>query len=415
MCLVRLRNAIGTGRSSARYRLRNSRTPDLVAGAALQRDGYEERATSGSTIRTPSRRLAQDDFTATPWLTPGTAASTAIASPVRLPSTHLALLRVNEPTRVRLSVGRGAFRRRRLEETEATGLSPLAPLGRLDAERADSFSADMTWADAPFEVTTTLFYSRIRGALAVRETGRVELPFEIVNLDGLTRTRGTEFIARYHREGELDIIVTHMFLWSTEPEVNGGGRREVPLNLSTWRLRHPAARRSRAGRIRVSPRQTIDENLLAPRISSCSAFSLIDHHASRVRECREPAFTPDEGTSRSSGLRDATGRWTVDAWALDGRTLNAGIRIARMLFSAAANECGRLLTCSIIAVGGAIEALDGMRFGSAARHAGHDEVIAGLQRGLRHPDHGSPRLSISSRQVCAVRPSFTSTTGGTTN
>ena len=39
--------------------------------------------------------------------------------------------------------------------------------------------------------------------------------------------RGTELIARYHAD-DVDVILSHMYLWSTEPF--GGGRREVPLN-----------------------------------------------------------------------------------------------------------------------------------------------------------------------------------------
>src|SRR5258708_7230540 len=44
-----------------------------------------------------------------------------------------------------------------------------------------------------------------------------------------TRTRGAEFIARYQEE-DLDVIVTHMYLRSSEVGEDGSGRRDVPLN-----------------------------------------------------------------------------------------------------------------------------------------------------------------------------------------
>src|SRR5207253_9110227 len=51
----------------------------------------------------------------------------------------------------------------------------------------------------------------------------------VVNAETPTRTTGAELIARYHEE-DLDIIVTHMYLRSTEVGEDGSGRREVPLN-----------------------------------------------------------------------------------------------------------------------------------------------------------------------------------------
>lgn len=310
-----------------------------VTGAALQRDSYAARATPRfEYAHTVPGVFAQDDFTATPWLTVSGSARVdrhsefgTFASP-----RVSALLRVNQPTTVRVSVGRGYFSPTPfLEETEATGLSPLAPLGHLDAERADSLSADMTWARIPFEVTTTLFYSRIRGALAVRETGGRQFPLEIVNLDGLTRTRGTEFIARYHREG-FDIIATHMFLWSTEPEADGGSRREVPLNprhSATFDVLRQVGPARIGFEVFYTGRQTLDDNPFRGRgfphvlfgglidwaLGSSRVFINVENLGD-VRQTKEqPLVRP---------VRDATGRWTVDAWApLEGRTLNGGIRI----------------------------------------------------------------------------------------
>ena len=310
-----------------------------VTGAALQRDSSSARATPRfDYTHTVPGVFAQDDVTATRWLTVSGSARVdrhsefgAFASP-RIS----ALLRVNEPATLRVSVGRGYFSPTPfMEETEATGLSPLAPLGHLDAERADSVSADMTWARVPFEVTTTLFYSRIRDALAVRETGDAALPIEIVNLTGLTRTRGTEFIARYHREA-FDIIATHMFLWSTEPEVDGDGRREVPLNprhAATFDLLRQVGPARIGFEVFYTGRQALDDNPFRARGFPHILFGgLVDWAVGssrvfiNVENLGDVRQTKEQPLVRS--VRDATGRWTVDGWApLDGRTLNGGIRI----------------------------------------------------------------------------------------
>jgi iron complex outermembrane receptor protein len=113
-----------------------------------------------------------------------------------------ALVRPDEQWTIRVSGGRGYFAPTPLtEETEATGLTRVAPLGTLRAERADNLSADVTWRRGPFDVTATVFHSRVHDALDVRESGRPGFPVEIVNLDGTTRTHGTELIAHYRREG----------------------------------------------------------------------------------------------------------------------------------------------------------------------------------------------------------------------
>ena len=310
-----------------------------VAGAALQRDSYAARATPRfDYTHTVPGVFVQDDVSVAPRLVvSGSARVDRHSAFGTFVSPRVsALLRLNEPTSVRLSVGRGYFSPTPfMEETEAIGLSPLARLGHLKAERADSFSADLTWARVPFEVTTTLFYSRIRGALAVRETGGAPFPLEIVNRDGSTRTRGTEFIARYHRD-RLDIIATHMFLWSTEPGLDGSGRHEVALNP-----RHSAAFDilQHVGPARIgfevfyTGRQALDDNpfrargfphvlygaLLDWTVGSSRLFVDVEN-LGNVRQTKEHSLVrPTQGVG---------GRWTVDAWApLDGVTLNGGIRI----------------------------------------------------------------------------------------
>lgn len=310
-----------------------------VIGAALQRESYTARDVPRfDYTHTVPGIFVQDELALTARFTLAASARVdhhnefgTFFSP-RL----TALLRPSPPWTIRVSGGRGYVAPTPFtEETEATGLSRVAPLDDLDAERADSVSADVTWAAAPLEITATLFYSRIRGALSVREPGGLELPLAIVNAEDFTRARGTEFIARYHREG-FDIIATHMFLWSTEPDPNGTGRREVPLNP-----RHSASfdmlRQIGPARIGFevfyTGRQALEDNPYRGRgfphvlfgglvdwaIGSSRIFVNIENVAD-VRQTREdPLVKPIPGPD---------GRWTVDAWApLEGRTINAGVRL----------------------------------------------------------------------------------------
>jgi iron complex outermembrane receptor protein len=309
-----------------------------VAGGAVQGDGFRSSQVPrfDYTYVVPAA-FAQDEFRVTPRLTlSGSARIDAHSEfgPFVSPRVS-ALVRPDEAWTVRLSAGRGFFAPTPFtEETEATGLTPVAPLGALEAERADNVSADVTWSRRPFDVTATVFASRIRGALDVRETGRSDVPLAVVNLDGDTVTRGTELIAHFRREGNVDVIVTHMFLWSTEPDATGR-RREVTLNprhsatLDVLKQIGPA----RVGfEVFYTGRQALEDNPYRARGFPHVLFGgLVDwgvgssriyvnvENLGDVRQTREhPLVRP---------LRGADGRWTVDAWApLEGRALNAGVR-----------------------------------------------------------------------------------------
>jgi iron complex outermembrane receptor protein len=247
-----------------------------------------------------------------------------------------ALLRPAAQWTVRASAGRGSFAPTPFtEETEAIGLSPIAPLGDLHAERADNGSMDLTWSRRPLEITATFFHSRIRDALSLVETGEDERPVAIRNVDGVTRTHGTELIARYHRD-TLDVIVTHMYLRSSEPNPDGAGRREVPLNprhSATFDVMKTIGRARLGFETFYTGPQELEDNpyrlrgfghllfggLVDVGIGSSRVYLNVENLAD-VRQTREHPLV-----RRTRGI---DGRWTVDAWApLEGRTVNGGIRL----------------------------------------------------------------------------------------
>ena len=310
-----------------------------VAGGALQYERYDARDVPRfNYTHTVPGVFVQDDFTGADWFTLSASARLdrhnefgAFASP-----RVSVLLRPSEPWTVRVSAGRGYFAPTPFtEETEATGLSRIAPLGELDTERADSVSADLTWSRAPFEVTVTLFASRIDGALAVVETGRPDFPMAIVNSDGLTQTRGTEFIARRHVEG-FDLILTHMYLWSEEPNPDAPGRRETPLNprhSATFDLLREFGPARVGFEVFYTGRQSLDDNPYRDQGFPYVLYGgLIDWAVGRARIFLNVENLGDVRQTREDPLvrptRAPDGRWTVDAWApLEGRTFNAGVRL----------------------------------------------------------------------------------------
>ena len=127
----------------------------------------------------------------------------------------------------RLSTGTGFFAPTPfIEETEATGLSELAPLGDLEAERGRSISADLGWKRGPLELNATLFGSAVAHPLQLHE-------HVLSNARDSVRTRGSELIARFHVE-TMDLIATHMFVWSTEPEPGTRPQTRSPAQSASY-------------------------------------------------------------------------------------------------------------------------------------------------------------------------------------
>ena len=246
------------------------------------------------------------------------------------------LLKPAEDWYFRVSGGRGHFAPSPFtEETDATGLTPVAPLGDLEAERATSFSGDVTWAPAPFEITGTVFKSRIDGALELRESGDPTFPVHIAALDGPVSNWGTELIFRYHRE-DFDIVATHMYLSSSEPALGGVGRQDVPLNprnTASFDLLKQIGPARIGFEVFFTGRQFLEDNpyrdegfahvlyggLVDWKLSERARFFVNIENVGDVRQTKEdPLVRP---------VRSVDGRWTVDAWApLEGRTVNAGVR-----------------------------------------------------------------------------------------
>jgi iron complex outermembrane receptor protein len=309
-----------------------------VGGIVLQRDTFRSLDVPrfDYTYTIPGV-FAQDDYVAARWLTASASARVDVHSEFgTFFSPRLSLLfRPFSQWTARVSGGQGHFAPSPFtEETDVTGLMPLAPLGHLEPERADSISADVTWRKVPFEITTTVFHSRIANAQMFRQLESGPYAARIVNAEEPSRTNGTEFIARYHAEN-VDVIVTHMYLRATEVGEDGTGRQEVPLNprqSASFDLLLEMGPGKLGFEVFYTGKQTLENDPYRSRSRPYVLWGILYTHRVgpallyvNTEDLGDVRQTKYEPLLRPARLRD--GRWSTDAWApLEGRSLNAGLR-----------------------------------------------------------------------------------------
>lgn len=247
-----------------------------------------------------------------------------------------ALLRPGGTWTLRLSAGGGTFAPTPFtEETEEIGLARVRVPAGLEAERARGASADLGSLFGPFELNVTVFGSVIDHAIAVRPDIASGLA-QLVNVDGPTRTAGTEILLRYRAE-PFAITASHTFVHATEPDPTGSGRVRVPnapRHTAGLVAVYEVHGTGRAGlEVYYTGCQRLEDN---PYATSSRAYTIVGllferrfgpvraflnlENLTDVRQTRwQPVVRPAAGDY---------GRWTIDTWApLEGRVFNGGIRL----------------------------------------------------------------------------------------
>jgi iron complex outermembrane receptor protein len=235
---------------------------------------------------------------------------------------------------LRFSAGQGAFAPTPfVEDTDETGLSGLAPLTGLEAERAWGTSVDVTRRVGSFEVTSTFFASEVGNPVQLVdvEAGGSML----VNATGPTHTWGSELLGRY-RSGPFLAVATYAYVRSRELDVESGVRRQVPLTPRHYAALDLAIEEPRWGRAGLElyyvGRQALEDNPYRTEgLAQVIVGALVEKRFARFRLFVNAENLGDVRQTRHDPLvrphRDHTGRWTVDAWApLDGRVINFGVR-----------------------------------------------------------------------------------------
>jgi outer membrane receptor for ferrienterochelin and colicins len=335
------RDRYRTGFGELSLTLRQGSRTTWVMGAAMQGDGYRAQDVPRFDYTYTVRALfAQYDRDLADWAS--VSASARLDDHSRF-GTYVSprlslLLRPGGVWNVRLSAGTAiAAPTPFVEETEVIGLSRLATLGPLAAQRARGVSADVSGEAGPLEVNLTVFGSVLDHSVQLRElpvaVGGFEL--ELANAVGPTRTYGGEALVRW-RPGPFVVTANYGYLHATETGPETGLRREVALNP-----RHSAGLvatlEEEAGRIGFEAyyvgRQSLEDDpyrsvsrpyvhlglLVTRRFGNVQLFM----NGENLLNVRQTWYD-----SLVRPAPDAGGRWTTEAWApLDGRVVNVGTQI----------------------------------------------------------------------------------------
>lgn len=316
-----------------------------VIGGAVSRDVYRSDSFSDFdyTFTVPGL-FAQDEIGFTPDLRASASvrwdAHSEYGSHV---SPRVSVLYRPGPWTARASVGGGFFGPTPfVEEIEAAGLARLERMDGLEAERAWTGSLDLGRTFGGLELNATLFGSRIEDAVHLRTVDLPGVPGDaravrLVNVEGTTRTVGTELLVR-HRWEAITVTGSYVYVNATEPDPEGGeGRREIPLTprhtaglVGMWEdhergllgieAYYTGAQPLEDDPYRSRGRPYLHVGVLGEVRRGMYSVFLNFENILNVRQTRWDPLVRD--------TRAPDGRWTVDAWApTDGFALNGGIRI----------------------------------------------------------------------------------------
>jgi iron complex outermembrane receptor protein len=334
-----------------------SATHTWVVGGAYQHDGYDARdfPRFDYSFNAPAL-FAQDEFGAGSIRVSLSGRIDAHDEYGTLASPRGSLLwRPSGEWTVRLSAGGGAFAPTPfVEDTDETGLSQVAPLEGLEAERAWGGSVDVTRRAGGLEVTGTFFASHVRNPVQLIDASNArsvrlidasnarsvrlqpDPVFVFVNASGPTQTIGSEALGRY-RSGPFLAVATYAFVQSREFDEESAIRREVPLtprHYAAVDVMFESEDWGRAGlELYYVGRQELDENPYRTRgFGQFIVGALVEKRFDRLRLFVNAENLGNVRQTRYDPLvrpeRHPDGRWTVDAWApLDGRVINGGIRL----------------------------------------------------------------------------------------
>jgi len=314
----------------------SGRTSWLV-GAAVQRDTYRsETFRAFDYTYTVPGLFGQVEHEATDDLTfAGSARFDAHSEYGSFVSPRLSLLYKPSRWTVRASLGRGFFAPTPfVDEIEAAGLSRLEPLTGLKAEKASTGSLDVGYSFGRTELIAAVFASDVDDAVRLEQTGPARV--RLVNVEGSTRTRGVELLAR-HRWANFSVTGSYVHVDAFEPSETGQGRQRIARTP-----RHTAGvvamwEEHGKGRIGVEAyytgRQLLEDNPFRETsrpyvelgmlgeivLGQVSLFANAENILG-VRQTRyDPLLLPQ---------RRPSGQPTLDVWApTEGFILNAGARL----------------------------------------------------------------------------------------
>lgn len=319
---------------------RGDHTFVVGGGLDVQRYRFERPSGDDYTWTTPSLFL-QDDVTLSDHATMSLSGRVDLHSEYGLLWSPRATVRYRPASwDLRLSVGRGAFAPTIfVEEVEEVGVHHVGNSTPDKAETAESASLDVTREFGPLSVSVTGFAAVVHDpvitAIWTDRGTRLEV-FNATQPESAIKIHGFETFARV-RKGPWVATATHTWLKATEGGDVARSRVNVPLTprqtvgvIAAWE-QHGTAR---VGfEFYYTGRQRLEDN---PYRTESEPYTIIGMLAER-RFGRVRAFVNLENLTnvRQSDYDPLLlpaptvfGQRAVDAWApLDGRTINAGVRI----------------------------------------------------------------------------------------
>ncbi|KID57537.1 ligand-gated channel [Pseudoalteromonas luteoviolacea] len=227
-----------------------------------------------------------------------------------------------------------------IEDIDDTGLSRLAPLTDLDAERATTASIDIGYTFNGIEASMTLFASDVDNVTELEMLDgadtRSDKTVRIVNASGQSEIRGTELLLRYRWH---DIKLTASYLYTDASKATSTGFGREPLALTP---RHSAGavimweehgshlvgfEAYYTGTQKLENNPYLDNSdpywhlgLLGQITLGNVSWFLNAENLLNIRQTKDYSLLlPQQAKS---------GRWTTDIWSRnDGFTVNAGIRM----------------------------------------------------------------------------------------
>ena len=242
---------------------------------------------------------------------------------------------------IRASLGRGAFAPTVfVDEVEEVGLAKLFPWRPQRAETAETWSLDVSRSIGVLEVSGTAFGSNIYNPVRTQiRNGQLE----VIQLgDGQRRstlTYGAELFARFRR-GPWVATAAHTWINAKEARLGDSARRREAVPLTPRHMSSLVAAWEQHGKSRVglevyrTGSQRLDEN---PYRDESEPYTIIgvlaERRLGRLRVFINLENLTDVRQSKFDSLLRPSptvdGRFVVSAWApLEGRTVNAGVRIA---------------------------------------------------------------------------------------
>jgi outer membrane receptor for ferrienterochelin and colicins len=276
--------------------------------------------------------FGQDDFQWFDWLTLSAGARLDVHHTYgsRISPRVAALARWNGWTS-RIAAGGGFFASTPLtEQTEAAGLSRLSMPEPLRKETGSSYSIDVTRALGDVTITGTFFASLVSDPVHVER----DAAYVIGNAAGPTTHRGVEMLGTYRR-APYSLTANYTFVRARE-DLNGT-RVESALTPAHALSLVGMWEREGWGRVGIeyyfTGAQRLESNPFRDRSEPYSIIGVLAERAfDRVRVfVNLENLTGVRQTNYDPLVKPAPaadGRWSVDGWApLDGRTLNAGLRV----------------------------------------------------------------------------------------